>query len=115
MGTEKSSERADWQTSSGELAGMRLCFLMELVLCECSHYGTKVLLVYGVQYYQDQYPVIFNVFHFLLCQTESTKNVRLRILCCGGVTSFWFGQSFELELPSRPSLLLRSQEKTGRL
>lgn len=54
MGREKSSEEADWQTSSGELAGMRLHFLMELVLCECSHYGTKLLLVYEVQYYQDQ-------------------------------------------------------------
>lgn len=40
---------ADWQTSSGELVGMHLHFLVELFPCEWSHYGIKLLLVCGLQ------------------------------------------------------------------
>lgn len=91
---------ADWQTSSGELVGTCLPFIIERILCECRHCGTKVLLVYGVRYYQDQYLVIFNMFSissFLLCHMESKKNVRLRILYYGGMSWLWFGQNFEVE------------------
>ena len=91
---------ADWQTSSGKLVGTCLPSIIERILCECSHYGTKVFLVYGVQYYQDQYLVIFNMFSissFLLCHMESKKNVRLSILYRGGMTWLWFGRSFEVE------------------
>lgn len=108
----------DWPTSSGELVGTHLHFLIELILCEWSHYGIKVLLVYRVQYYQDQYSVIFNIFStssFLLCHMERKKNVRSRILYCGGVIWLWFGQSFEIELPARPLTTVSSPEKSVRL
>lgn len=109
---------ADRQTSSGELVGTRLHFLIERALRECCHYGTEVLLVYGVQYYQVQYSFLFNMFstsYFFQWHMESKKNVTLRILYCGGVRWLWLGQSFEVEILSSPSLTVSSPEKTGRL
>lgn len=53
---------AGWKISFGELVGMHMHFLIELIPCEWSHYGITVLLVYGVLYYQNQYSVIFNIF-----------------------------------------------------
>lgn len=109
---------ADGQTAPGEWRGPCLHFLIGLIHCEWSRYGTKMLLVDGVQYYQGQCPLTFNVFStssFFLYHMGSKRNVRLRILCCGDVTYLRFGHSFEVELPSRPSLAVSSPEKSGRL
>lgn len=106
---------ADWQTSSGELVGRHLYFLIELIPCEWSHYGIKVLLVYGVQYYQDQYSVIFNIFPTSYYTIWKGIKILGQGFCAVGVWYDWFGQSFELELPSRSLPKVSSPEKSVRL
>lgn len=106
---------ADWQTSSGKLVGRHLNFLIELIPCEWSHNGIKVLLVYGVQYYQDQYSVIFNIFSTSYYTIWKWIKMLGQGFCAVEVWYDWFGQSFELELPSRPLPKVSSPEKSVRL
>lgn len=58
----------------------------------------KVLLLFGVQYYQDQYSVIFNIFSTSYCTIWKWIKMLGQGFCAVKVWYDWFGQSFLLDL-----------------